>query len=290
MSVKKTNNKNENLKSLESAQTPKNRGRKKKEESVEKTKSGVKESTDKKKKEEKDKKTKEKKTQKDPVFGDSADEKIETGDLSESNSVEESNDEKVHWTQRPILSNMKLPKNPSIKVKRKNQNENINVQNIKAQKEEKITAKKTIEKITERAEKQNKKDAKDIEAKKYDKGIGYNLQIKERTIKNEIKRLDSNLKQIPKKKKLVAKGLIEEAAYMKATMLELKIVIDTYGPMDIMVQGSYSIIREHPALKAYNTTVQRYAAVIKLLTDMIPKEQPKEESDGFDEFVGSRDD
>lgn len=115
-------------------------------------------------------------------------------------------------------------------------------------------------------------------------------KTKEKMIKNEIVRLTRIFKEIEKNKRLTTKGLIEEAAYMKATLKELKASIDESGPIDEMQQGEYSILREHPALKAYNTMVQRYTTVIKELTNLLPKEQIKELSDGFDEFVGDRSD
>ena len=113
---------------------------------------------------------------------------------------------------------------------------------------------------------------------------------KEKEIKNEIARLTSIFKDIEKNKRLTCKGLIEEAAFMKATLKELKKNIDENGPIDEMPQGEYSILREHPALKSYNTMVQRYTTIIKELSNLLPKEQVKEVSDGFDDFVGDRND
>lgn len=113
---------------------------------------------------------------------------------------------------------------------------------------------------------------------------------KDREIKNEISRLTRIFKDIKSNRKCTVKGLIEEAAYMKATLKELKKSIDENGPIDEMPQGNYSILREHPALKSYNTMVQRYTTVIKELSNLLPKEQVKEVSDGFDEFVGDRSD
>ncbi|MDO5715750.1 MAG: hypothetical protein Q4P25_04165 [Tissierellia bacterium] len=111
---------------------------------------------------------------------------------------------------------------------------------------------------------------------------------KEKLVKNEIARLTKLYKDIEKTRRLTAKNLIEEAAYMKATLQELKIAIDENGPIDIMPQGDYSILREHPALKSYNTMVQRYSGVIKQLIDLLPKEVHKEVDDGFDDFIDSR--
>lgn len=113
---------------------------------------------------------------------------------------------------------------------------------------------------------------------------------KQKRIDAEITRLTKIFKDIEKNTRLTVKGLIEEAAYMRTTLQDLKEIIDGQGVIDVMPQGEYSILREHPAFKAYNTMVQRYTTVIKELKSALPKEVAKEVSDGFDEFVGGRDD
>ena len=113
---------------------------------------------------------------------------------------------------------------------------------------------------------------------------------KDRLVNNEISRLTRLFKDITRNKRLTAKGLIEEAAYMRITLQELKVEIDRDGPIDEMPQGEYSILREHPALKAYNTMVQRYTNIINQLTNLHPKEEFKKEvDDGFESFVMKRD-
>jgi len=110
-------------------------------------------------------------------------------------------------------------------------------------------------------------------------------------VEKEIERLTALFKDIDKNKRLTAKGLIEEAAYMRITLQELKKEIDKHGPIDEMPQGDYSILREHPALKSYNTMVQRYTNIIDKLTNLHPKEvKVVEEDDGFNEFISSRQD
>ena len=112
---------------------------------------------------------------------------------------------------------------------------------------------------------------------------------KDRLVNNEISRLTNLFKDIDSNRKLTAKGLIEEAAYMRITLQELKVEIDKSGPIDEMPQGDYSILREHPALKAYNTMVQRYTNIIDKLTNLHPKEvKVVEEDDGFADFINSR--
>lgn len=112
---------------------------------------------------------------------------------------------------------------------------------------------------------------------------------KDTLVKREITRLTNLFKEVDRNKRLTAKGLIEEAAYMKITLQELKVEIDKHGPIDVMPQGEYSILREHPALKSYNTMVQRYTNIIDKLTNLHPKEEIKKEiDDGFDAFVASK--
>ena len=116
----------------------------------------------------------------------------------------------------------------------------------------------------------------------------HEISEKERLVSNEISRLTRLFKDIDKNKRLTAKGLIEEASYMKITLIELKEEIDKSGPIDEMPQGDYSILREHPALKAYNTMVQRYTNIIDKLTNLHPKEEVKEVDDGFINFVNKK--
>ena len=115
-------------------------------------------------------------------------------------------------------------------------------------------------------------------------------EIKKKTkiVKDKVLKQDVDEDKKIKKNVASAKGLIEEAAYMKSTLKELKSFIDENGAIDEMQQGSYTILRENPALKSYNTMIQRYTTVIKELINLLPKDIQKETSDGFDEFVGGR--
>lgn len=125
--------------------------------------------------------------------------------------------------------------------------------------------------------------------------VGEDLSSKEKVdketlVNREIRRLTNLFKDIDSNKRLTAKGLIEEASFMKATLQELKVMIDESGPIDEMPQGEYSILREHPALKSYNTMVQRYTNIINQLTNLHPKEEVRREvDDGFESFVMKRD-
>ena len=104
-------------------------------------------------------------------------------------------------------------------------------------------------------------------------------------INQEIERLKPIFSEIEERKRDIVQGLIEDAAFMRATLSELKDTVNMEGAIDEMCQGEYSILREHPAAKLYNTMIQRYSSVIKQLTDLFPKEVPKELEDDFDIFI-----
>ena len=55
---------------------------------------------------------------------------------------------------------------------------------------------------------------------------------KDTLVNREINRLTPLFKDIERNKRLTAKGLIEEVAFMKITLQELKVEIDKEGPID----------------------------------------------------------
>ncbi len=67
-----------------------------------------------------------------------------------------------------------------------------------------------------------------------------------------------------------AAGLIEEAAWQRVTLEELRQVIDAEGILDAFEQGGDIITRRHPATRAYVALVQRYCTTSKLLTRLLP--------------------
>lgn len=115
---------------------------------------------------------------------------------------------------------------------------------------------------------------------------------RKRLVTNEIRRLTLIFKEVDSKKQRTLKGLIDEAAFMRATLTELKEIIQDEGVIDEMPQGEYSIIREHPALKSYNSTIQRYTTVTEKLLGVLPKDTPKTNDDvtEFFNFLNKRTD
>lgn len=113
-------------------------------------------------------------------------------------------------------------------------------------------------------------------------------KAKARMVKAEKKKLNVLLADLAEDKKKVAEGLVDESAFMRATLKQLRDYIDANGIIDEMQQGQYSIMRESPAVRTYNTMVQKYAAVCKQLFDMIPNKGNLPPDDEFEKFRQSK--
>ena len=98
----------------------------------------------------------------------------------------------------------------------------------------------------------------------------YTEEEKQKQIKKEITKLRRLFKNLPKDKQKAAEGLLQEAAFMKATLEETRYIIDQEGILEHFEQGAQKFLREHPATKVYNTMINRYATVCKQLFDMVP--------------------
>lgn len=93
----------------------------------------------------------------------------------------------------------------------------------------------------------------------------------------QYKTLTELLALIPEDKKPVARKLITELNFMSSTLTQLRKMVKETGPVELFKNGSQEMLRESPALKSYNTTVQRYSLLYKQLVDLLPKETGKPE-------------
>ena len=93
------------------------------------------------------------------------------------------------------------------------------------------------------------------------------------------------LQKIPEDKRYIGRKLIEELTFIETTLQTLKAQIAEGGVVEEFTQGKQNFIRESPALKAYNTTVQRYSVMYRQLTDLIGKTQEAEKSNAVYDFL-----
>lgn len=91
-------------------------------------------------------------------------------------------------------------------------------------------------------------------------------------IKQEVERLNDILKNIHESKRSIAKGLIENIAFMSITLEDLQELIKRQGPIVNFEQGSQKLMVENPAQKSYNTMVNRFTTATKQLFDLLPKD------------------
>lgn len=96
-------------------------------------------------------------------------------------------------------------------------------------------------------------------------------QEKEKRIRSELTKLRRLYRELPRDDKILLEKLGQEAAFMAATLDDLKEVVNRDGVVTSMPQGSYEIERENPALRSYNAVIQRYNTTVKQLFDMLGK-------------------
>jgi len=113
----------------------------------------------------------------------------------------------------------------------------------------------------------------------------YTQEEKEALIKKELNRLRKTFKDLPEDRKRISEGLIQEAAFMRATLEETREIIDREGILEHFEQGAQRFVREHPATKVYNTMINRYASVCKQLLDLLPEADKKTAADELMDFV-----
>lgn len=103
----------------------------------------------------------------------------------------------------------------------------------------------------------------------------------------QYKNIKDLLPLIPDEKKPIAKKLITEINFMAKTLTSLRKMVNEQGAVELFKNGSQEMLREHPALKSYNTTIQRYSLLYKQLIDLIPKdsEKPPEEVNPIYDFI-----
>lgn len=115
---------------------------------------------------------------------------------------------------------------------------------------------------------------------------------KENRIKDEKARLWANYQDLPPKKRELADGLIERAAFMRVELEDLEADLRENGWTEPFSQGNQEPYdRARPQGQTYQTMNANYQKIIKLLDGLLPQEEakPQQQDDGFEAFVGSRD-
>ena len=124
--------------------------------------------------------------------------------------------------------------------------------------------------------------------------LNYEGKTKEEIIKAEKRKLAGIYTRLDKKTKRSVDSLMDEAAFMAASLYELRKIIDEKGYTEEYQNGANQKgIKKCSEVEIYNTMIKNYSSVVKQLTDLLPKGQEKgkaQTGDGFEEFINGRDD
>ena len=102
-----------------------------------------------------------------------------------------------------------------------------------------------------------------------------------KNIQIEYERLQSLFSSVDPTKTELVDNLLNEAAFMKAQLEQLKLQIKKYGAVQISNKGTH---RQTEAAKYYTKLVNSYETVIKTLNSIMGKNMV-DDDDEFDEFM-----
>lgn len=112
---------------------------------------------------------------------------------------------------------------------------------------------------------------------------------KDEILLKEKKKLEGIYGKLDVKTKKSVSSLIENAAFMSASLYDLRKIINKKGYVEEYQNGQNQRgMKKCSEVEIYNTMIKNYMACIKQLTDLLPKQKEKEPDDGFDDFVNSR--
>ena len=99
------------------------------------------------------------------------------------------------------------------------------------------------------------------------------------------KNIEKAIKKLDKTKQDVANSLLKEAKFCTETLEKLKTEVINEGVVTDMEQGDYSIKRENPALKSYNTPIKNYQNIMKQITDLFSDIPPEFKPDELEAWL-----
>jgi len=116
-------------------------------------------------------------------------------------------------------------------------------------------------------------------------------QEKDARIKREITKLKRLFKDMEKSTMDTVSSLIRNAAFMAVTLDDLQETINLEGAVSEYKNGENQFgTKKSPEVEIYISMIEKHMKAIKQLSDLLPKQEQKIRSDGFNEFVAGRED
>lgn len=114
---------------------------------------------------------------------------------------------------------------------------------------------------------------------------------KDELIKVEKEKLSGIYSKFDSKTKKSVDSLVNEAAFMAASLSELREIINKKGYTEEYQNGANQRgVKKCSEVEVYATMIKNYMNIIKQLTDLLPKEMAVEKDDGFEGFINERTD
>lgn len=113
-------------------------------------------------------------------------------------------------------------------------------------------------------------------------------QTKEKRISAEKRRLKAKYKDLPKDTLAIVEGLLDEAAFMRIELADMKRDMIENGRVELFTQSEKTepYERERPVVRQYTQMIRNYQNALKLLDEKLPAKAVEPVDDGFDSFVG----
>ena len=112
---------------------------------------------------------------------------------------------------------------------------------------------------------------------------------KDEILSKEKKKLEGIYSKLEDKTKKSVSSLIDNAAFMSASLYDLRKIINEKGYVEEYQNGqNQKGIKKCSEVEIYNTMIKNYMSCIKQLTDLLPKQKEKEPDDDFEDFVNAR--
>lgn len=112
---------------------------------------------------------------------------------------------------------------------------------------------------------------------------------KDARIKKEMLKLKRLFKDMEKSTMDTVLSLIKNAAFMSITLEDLQETINIEGAIAKYQNGENQWgTKKSPEVDIYNTMIKNHMAIIRQLSDLLPKAANVGAGDDFEEFVGSK--
>ena len=121
-------------------------------------------------------------------------------------------------------------------------------------------------------------------------GANQKIEIADKRVETLAKKMLKTIGEIDENQKDIVKSLVEEAAFMRVTLQNLRTAISVNGVVDTYQNGeNQSGRKKSTEVDIYNTMIKNYNATVKQIIDVVSKQPGRGDvSDGFEEFTAMR--